>query len=269
MAQGLLLVLVGVATLSVTLIGDQYVNYVKPFFFWMLMPSGIVLVLLGGGLVFAELRAARAEDRVALGTVPMGGGATPISEGHEHGPGDDHGHGHSHDHAPRTAWLLLLPVVVVFVVAPPALGSYSVSTTAGGGAPSETEESGYTGVPDLPDDANTPHEMGMQEFVMHAWIDEDRELEGRRLRLTGFAVPPEGDDVGEGWYLARLQMACCAADAIVNKVLITNQPEPEPDTWFTVEGYWNPPDGALSAVTVHEFEVETIEDVDSPPDPYE
>ncbi|QVQ54584.1 TIGR03943 family protein [Spiractinospora alimapuensis] len=266
MAQGLLLVLVGVATLSVTLVGDQYVNYVKPFFFWMLMPSGVVLVLLGGGLVFAELRAARAEDRAALGAVPAGG-ATPA--GHDHDPEGDDGHGHSHDHAPRSAWLLLLPVVVVFVVAPPALGSYSVSTTAGGGAPPEAEESGYAGVSDLPDDANTPHEMSVQEFVMHAWMDEDRELEGQLVRLTGFAVPPEGDDVGEGWYLARLQMACCAADAIVNKVLITNEPEPDPDTWFTVEGYWNPPDGELSDVSVHQFEVETIEDVDSPPDPYE
>jgi uncharacterized membrane protein YcgQ (UPF0703/DUF1980 family) len=65
-------------------------------------------------------------------------------------------------------------------------------------------------------------------------------------------------------------MACCAADAIVNKVLVTNQPEPEPDTWFTVDGRWELPEGDdPHAVAVHRFEVEQMREVDNPPDPYE
>lgn len=264
MAQGLLLVMVGVAALAVTLVGDQYVNYVKPFFFWMLMPAGVVLVVLGVGTVVAELRVARQEDRAdrAMAPQPSSPAPTHAAEGGQ----DD---GHDHDHMPWTAWFLLLPVVVVFVVAPPALGSYSVASTGGSSAPPEEESANFTGVPDLPDDPNTAHEMSVQEFVMYSWIDEERTLDGQLVRLTGFAVPPEGDDVGEGWYLARLEMACCAADAIVNKVLITDEEEPEPDSWFTVEGYWVPPEGDLAEVSTHQFEVRSIEDVDSPPDPYE
>ena len=37
-------------------------------------------------------------------------------------------HGRRHDHGghgPRVAWLLLLPVLTIFLVAPPALGSYA------------------------------------------------------------------------------------------------------------------------------------------------
>lgn len=104
---------------------------------------------------------------------------------------------------------------------------------------------------------------------MHAWIDEERRLAGQLVQLTGFAVPAEGEEADEGWYLARLQIACCAADAIVNKVLITNEPEPEPDTWFTVEGRWVEPEGDLSEVSVHRFEVESTAEVENPPDPYE
>jgi uncharacterized membrane protein YcgQ (UPF0703/DUF1980 family) len=64
-------------------------------------------------------------------------------------------------------------------------------------------------------------------------------------------------------------MACCAADAVVNKVHITNESAPEPDTWVTVEGRWVEPEGELSEVRVHELEVERISEVEPPADPYE
>ena len=102
---------------------------------------------------------------------------------------------------------------------------------------------------------------------MRAWLDEDRQLAGRKVELTGFAVPNEG---GEGWYLARLQMACCAADAVVNKVLlVTDRPEPEADSWWTVRGTWVEPEGELVDVEHHEFQVEDITGLTDPPDPYE
>ena len=91
-------------------------------------------------------------------------------------------------------------------------------------------------------------------------------LAGREVELTGFAVPTAD---GEGWYLARLQMACCAADAVVNKVVISGVPAPEADTWWKVRGTWIEPEGELSDVSEHGFEVVEMEEVTDPPDPYE
>src|SRR5690606_39467325 len=72
------------------------------FAYTALFRSGLVLVVLGALVVAADLRAAaRGEDG---------------EQGH-----DGHDHGHDHHGGPRVAWLLVLPVVAVFVVAPPAL----------------------------------------------------------------------------------------------------------------------------------------------------
>jgi len=246
-AQGIVLVLLGAAALSSTVFTDLYLNYVQPGFRYFLIGSGAVLVALGAVVVAAEVRAA------------LGGGA---GSGHGHGNADaEHGHG-----APRVAWLLILPVVAVFVVAPPALGSYTAggaqgaaAPQAGGPDPASLDEPGESG-------SSGPVEMEIQEFIARAWTDEERSMEGRTVRLTGFAVP---NNEGRGWYLARLQMACCAADAIVNRVLITNRPEPREDSWWRVDGTWQPPEGELDSVRNHRFEIETMEEVENPPDPYE
>ncbi|GAA3748736.1 putative repeat protein (TIGR03943 family) [Spinactinospora alkalitolerans] len=245
-AQGLLMVLLGAAALSCTLASDLYLNYVQPAFRPFLVGAGAVLLVLGVIAIVADMRAAD------------GGGR-------EHdGHGDD-GHGHDHARGPGVAWLLLLPVVAVFAVAPPALGAYSAATGAAAAPPAEADAAALG---DLGTEAaaGEPVEMELQEFVMRAWTDEERAMAGREIELTGFAVPnPEG----EGWYLARLQMACCAADAIVNRVLITDEPEPDKDSWWTVRGTWVEPEGDLQAVRDHRIEVETMSEVADPPDPYE
>lgn len=257
MAQGLVLVLLGAAVLSTTVASDLYLNYVKDYFQPFLAASGVVLVVLGLLAIAAELRAMRAGEPVDTDEA-----------GHEDVHHHDHGHGHSG--VPRAAWLLLLPVAVVFVVSPPPLGSYTV-TSSESSVPA-ADASAADGL-ELPADPNEPLELSMQQFVMHAWVDEERRLAGQLVRLTGFVVPADPEEVGEanadGWYLARLQMSCCAADAIVNKVLIIGEPAPEEDSWVTVEGRWVEPEGDLAEVRVHEFEVETLTEVDNPPDPYE
>ena len=257
-AQGLMLVLLGAAALTATVPTDMYLNWVKPAFQPFLIAAGAVMAVLGVWLIIAELRG-EARERAA----------------HAH-PGDDEavadayargGHGHDHSRAPRVSWLLLLPVLAVFVVAPPALGSYAVQSTASeSSAPPRQERPGRfdDGLEKAAAGEVVPLEL--RQFVMRAWIDEDRALAGRTVELTGFAVPGEG---GEGWYLARLQMACCAADAVVNKVLITDGAVPEADSWWTVRGTWVEPEGELYDVTEHRFTVIEKEEVTDPPDPYE
>lgn len=243
LAQGMVMVLLGAAALSVTVTSQAYLNYVREEFRPFLVAAGVALVLLGAVTTALELRAA--------------------PEDGQDGPPHGHSHGHDHARAPAVAWLLLAPVVVIFVVAPPALGAY----TAAAADPAAVVES-------APEDdgldaevlGDGPVEMTLREFVVRAWTDEERTLAGRDVRLTGFAVP---DPEGRGWYLARLQIACCAADAIVNRVLIENQPEPPEDSWWTVTGRWVEPEGDIRKVSDHRFEVAEMIAVDHPPDPYE
>ena len=250
-AQGLTLVLLGTSALTATVPTDMYLNWVKPAFQPFLIAAGVVMAVLGVWLVVAELRGEAEEP----------GDDEAVAEAYAHG-GD---HGHDHSRAPRVAWLLLLPVLAVFVVAPPALGSYAVQSTASeSSAPPPQERSGQfdDGLEEASAGEVVPLEL--RQFVMRAWIDEDRALAGRTVELTGFAVPAD-----DGWYLARLQMACCAADAVVNKVLITDVPAPEADTWWTVRGTWVEPEGELYDVNEHRFTVTEVEEVTDPPDPYE
>ncbi|MFE3461662.1 TIGR03943 family putative permease subunit [Nocardiopsis aegyptia] len=272
--QGLTLVLLGAAALTSTIPTDLYLNWVKPAFGPFLIGAGVVMVVLGALVVAAELRGERDGDEVeaadahtaahtAAATAPDTDDAAAVAERYGHGDG----HGHDHARAPGIAWMLLLPVLAVFVVAPPALGAYTVETSAESAAP--PRESARSGRFDDGLEEAGPGEvvaMDIQAFIMRAWIDEDRTLAGREVELTGFAVP---DPEGEGWYLARLQMACCAADAVVNKVFIDDGDIPDADSWWTVRGTWVEPEGALEDVTEHEFEVIERVAVDNPPDPYE
>ncbi|MCY9784422.1 TIGR03943 family protein [Nocardiopsis sp. EMB25] len=259
-AQGLTLVLLGAAALTSTVPTNMYLNWVKPGFGPFLIAAGVVTVALGVAVVAAEIRGgSRAEDDGADHSAC----AVAAAEGSADGGGRA---GHDHARAPRVAWLLLVPVLAVFVVAPPALGSYTVERSEPASAPQEGPPSGR--FDDGLDEA-APGEvvrMDIRQFVMRAWVDEERALAGREVELTGFAVP---NDEGEGWYLARLQMACCAADAIVNRVLVTGGPEPEADTWWTVRGTWVEPEGELVDVSEHRFDALEWETVDNPPDPYE
>ena len=272
-AQGLTLVLLGAAALTSTVPTDLYLNWVKAGFGPFLIAAGVVMVVLGVLVIVAEVRGegdTSKEEEVAPATVAMDASAQNTGEVHGHDEGHD-GHGddgHDHSRAPWVAWLLLLPVLAVFVVAPPALGSYTVESTGGSAGPPPRDEGGDSKFNDALSEA-APGEtvrLDVQEFVMRAWIDDEREMADREIELTGFAVPNEE---GEGWYLARLQMACCAADAVVNKVLITNEPAPEADSWWTVRGTWVEPEGDLYDVSEHEFATEEMEEVTDPPDPYE
>lgn len=239
-AQGMVMILFGAAVLSVTVASRLYLNYVQAGFRPFLVAAGAALVILGAATVAGGLRA----------------------DAKEAGRGSG-GPGHDHDRAPGVAWLLLLPTAVVFVVAPPALGAYTAAEA--GPAPAaqglrELEEFG-AGISE-----GQPVPMRMREFVLRAWTDSERSMAGREIQLTGFAVP---DPEGRGWYLARLQVACCAADAVVNRVLVENEPAPPKDSWWTVRGRWVEPEGDLREVRDHRFAVEEMTSVDNPPEPYE
>ncbi|WP_245929845.1 TIGR03943 family putative permease subunit [Allonocardiopsis opalescens] len=257
MAQGMVLVLLGAAALGCTLASDLYLNYVQGAFRPFLAAAGAVLALLGAARVAAELRRTLrppAEDGTAEAVAQGGDG------GEAHGDPHDHAHG-----APRVAWLLLLPAIFVFVVSPPPLGAFTAETGQRAEPPAEAAAGPAAAALEPLPEADGPVAIELKDFLMRAWL-ADPGLEGREVQLTGFVT--ESDE--GGWYLTRLEMNCCAADAIVNQVVVSGAEAPPTDSWVSVVGTWVPPQGDTSEqVPTPELAALTVIGLDAPPDPYE
>ncbi|MGH3982609.1 MAG: TIGR03943 family putative permease subunit [Pseudonocardiaceae bacterium] len=230
--QNVLLVLLGGALLKIAWNGS-YLHYVKPSLLPFLVSAGVVIVGLG---LIAIVRDARA----------VAG----------HANHDDHP-----DHAGRSPWLLLLPVLAIFLVAPPALGADAVSRSA-----SVAPRRSAVNFPPLP--AGPAPALRMSDFVTRAVWDDAGSLNGRQVRLLGFVV--HGDHGVT--YLGRLVMACCAADATPVKVHLEGRSGlaalPQ-DGWFEVRGQLVPGSARSSSGFAPTFTVSDLRPVPAPAEPYE
>jgi uncharacterized repeat protein (TIGR03943 family) len=117
--------------------------------------------------------------------------------------GHDHGHAHGRF---DVAWLLVLPTLAVLLIAPPALGSFSASRSGTALAASSSA------LGPLPD--GDPVKISVLEYASRAVYDHGHSLTGRHVALSGFVLPGDGG----GWYLTRMVITCCAADAQPVKV---------------------------------------------------
>ncbi|MFM9050649.1 MAG: TIGR03943 family putative permease subunit [Actinomycetota bacterium] len=238
--QAVILILVGGAVLRIS-IGDTFLNYVKDVMKPWLIASGAVLVVLGVLALIDVLRKGRTDDE-----------ATPHDEPHEH----DDGHGHAH--GPRAAWLLLLPVLAIFLIAPPALGAYAAARDT-----TNAVQPRQASAPPLP--AGDPVTITVSDYVGRAVWDEGRTLEGRNVQMIGFVTPnPEG-----GWWLTRLALACCAADALASKSQVLDTADLPANTWVSVTGTWVPGGGTKSDTAIPLLKVDEIAEVPQPKNPYE
>lgn len=135
---------------------------------------------------------------------------------------------HSEDEHSTTpaAWALLIPVILGLVVQPPALGSYvaerSVNPVADGFEPPVHP-------PLVEGEAN---DLPVSTFVVLA-LSHSEVIEGHSIRLTGFATSNE-----DGWYVTRVKIRCCAADASAYRVQVEGAPAPPDDQWVEVTGTW-------------------------------
>ncbi|MDQ4009796.1 MAG: TIGR03943 family protein [Actinomycetota bacterium] len=242
--QNVLLVLLGGALLKITWNGS-YLHYVKPSLLPFLVSAGVVILALG---LIAIVRDARA----ALNHTD-----------HDDHPGHDDQQGHDHhtDHAGRSPWLLLLPVLAIFLVAPPALGADAVSRSA-----SVAPQQSAVSFPPLP--AGPVPALRMSDFVTRAVWDDAGSLNGRQVRLVGFVVH---DDHGIT-YLGRLVMACCAADARPMKIRLDGRSGlaslPQ-DGWFEVRGQLVPGSARSDSGFAPTFTVSDLRPVPAPAEPYE
>jgi uncharacterized repeat protein (TIGR03943 family) len=214
--QEILLVLSGLGLLHASLFTDLCLRYVKEGMRPILIASGVVLLLLG----VAEAWSHRG---------PAGG--DEHGERHEHGghDGDGHGHGHDHSTVPRVAWLLFLPALSLLIYAPPALGAYTASRER---PKAVAEQRHFDPLP-----ATSPVPMTLSDFTSRAQQDSKQSIKGRSIQMTGFVTPGKQ---GDSWYLTRIIISCCAADAQSVKVQIYGSQILPANTWVSVTGTWHP-----------------------------
>lgn len=223
-AQALVLTAIGGIALRVSWT-DEYARYVNEWMRWPLFASGLLLVGLAA--------------TAALGPAPE-----------------------EPDHpTTRFAWLLLVPVLVAFVVQPPALGSYVAERSA-----NDLDASAYTDAAVAPLPPGEVVDVTIAGFVARAATDDGSTLVDREVRLTGFVT---ADDAGS-WYVTRLSISCCAADAAAFRVRVDGADAPPEEHWVEVTGTWVEGTGVDTArddtPAVTAADIVTIE----PPDrPYE
>lgn len=234
-AQAVVMLLFGGAILKASLT-DMYLRYVKEGLRPFLIAAGLMLVAAAVMTLWHDLRAPRAEP-------------------------DDDGHGHAH-HEPRVGWLLILPVLGLLLVAPPALGSYAAGQ-AGTVLAAQTE-SDYPALP-----AGDPVPVTLLDYASRAVFDDGRSLTGRTLRLTGFVTPgPDGQPM-----LARMVLSCCAADGRPIKVALSGDtPTSVPaDTWVEIDGRYTDRRGTdeINQAAVPYLEVTSWREIAPPKQQYE
>ena len=119
-------------------------------------------------------------------------------------------------------------------------------------------------LPALP--AGDPTTTTLQDYAVRAVWDDGRTLTGRTISLVGFVTP--GSD--GSWYLTRMTLTCCAADAVTTKILMVDAPSAPPaDTWLTVVGTWVPGGGTKSPTAIPWLKVSSMKKIAQPKDPYE
>ncbi|MFB9909208.1 TIGR03943 family putative permease subunit [Allokutzneria oryzae] len=233
--QNILLVLLGGALLKIGLNGS-YLNYVKPSFQWLVVGTGSVMVLLAVLAIVRDLR------RHAAGA----------AETHEHGHG-------------RSTWMLLLPVLAIFLIAPPALGSDSVNRNDGRSVAQGERKTGGAKFDPLPPGDVVP--ITMTDFVTRSAWDDANTLNDRTVRMTGFIVRDKTSTM-----MARLVMGCCAADATPVRVRLDGDPRAAAlpvDSWVEVTGRIQPGTATEANSYTPALTVSDLRPVPAPAEPYE
>jgi len=219
-AQNVLLVLVGGALLKLALTGAD-LRYVKPAHHWLVLAGGGVIVALGLLAIVRDLRSG----------VPQ------------------------HTHGSRSTWLLLVPVLTILLVAPPALGADALTGTANAARQSA--------MPALP--PGEAPELSLSELVDRA-VYAPSTLDGRDVTIAGFVADLDGAPV-----LARMTISCCAADAqgIKVRVLGGGTAGHAPDTWLRVRARLRPGSATSENGNIPAVEVQSATVIPIPANPYD
>jgi len=206
--ENTLLILLGVSVAMIAVTGT-FTRYVKPGLLPWLAGSAVVVIGLGLAAVIRDVRNGHTD--------------------HDH---DGHD-GHTHKHG--ATWFLVLPVVLLIFIVPPALSARSI-------APANITASVNTprrAFPPLPP-GDAPR-VPLPEVLMRIAAGSSDTLKGRTITVTGFTFKE-----GERTDLAKIVIVCCAADAQLARLQMSGPAAvsasalPE-NTWVSVTG--TVPDG--------------------------
>jgi uncharacterized repeat protein (TIGR03943 family) len=243
--ENTILLLVGLSIGLITVTG-AFTRYVKPELLPWLAITAVLLV----GLALVAI----------VGDIRQGG------RGHDHPDHPDHQEvGHSHRSG--VLWLLVVPVVVLIFVSPPALRpqAASVRTTSNDASP--------RGFPPLP--AGRAPEVSLPDVLMRAAQDTSGSLTNRSVTITGFVLNEPG-----GVDLARIVIICCAADAQLARIHLRGGIGATggtawkfaDNTWLRVEGQVEtaaaPGASRSKRAPIPTLRVVAVTPVDAPANPY-
>ena len=231
--QNALLLLLGLGV-GVMVVKGAYLHYVKP----SLLPW---LVIAAGGLVVLALACIVRDIRK---------GGTEVHADVEGG----------HRHSGSMAWLLLVPLVLIAFVIPPPIEASGATPVAAASRPHPR------GFPPLP--AGRAPAVAVPEVVMRAATDSGGSLNNRLVTITGFTMKD-----GDGVYLGRVVIVCCAADAQLAKLhlsgpgaaIAAGYPE---DTWLRIEATLVPGSATAATRFVPTMTVTAVTKVDKPANTY-
>jgi uncharacterized repeat protein (TIGR03943 family) len=232
-AQNVALLVAGAALLWITLAGHEYLNYIRPGFWGPLVAAGALMCALAGFGIAGTWR---------------------------HTESDDGLDAHDHPDGSRTAWLLLVPPLVIAAIAPSALGSFTATRTINQPPPQAGHHLAALS-------ATAPARISLTDFTARAFQAKAGHdtLTGHQVILTGFAHPAGPDR----WLLIRLHMTCCAADAVPMRAAITNAPAPPANTWIQVTGAWSPTWAKINNIDTPQLTATHLQPIAKPTDPYE
>jgi len=254
LTQGVVMLLLGGAIVRAS-VTDLFLRYVKAGLRPFLIAAGLLLVAAAVMTLWQALRARGTHDDHGHDD------AGPSGAGLDDARHDDDGHGHAH-HEPRVGWLLILPVLGLLLVSPPALGSFAAGK-AGSVTAAPASGSDY---PPLP--AGDPVQVGLLDYASRSLFDDGKSLTGRNLRMSGFITPGPGGQP----MLARIVLTCCAADGRPIKVGMTGKlPLDVPaDTWVQVTGVYTAKRAKdpVNNVDMAYVEVSSWEAIPEPKQPY-
>ncbi|MCR1783477.1 TIGR03943 family protein [Nocardioides carbamazepini] len=224
-AQAVVLAAIGAVALRVG-ITDEYARYVNDWMRWPLVVSGGAMVALAFLAVFSR--------------------------------------DHDDSEASSAVWAMLLPVVIAFVVQPPALGAYVAERRSNDVSAVQYDRAAVAPLP-----AGRVSDLLVSEFVAYASVYGEV-LAGAQVRLRGFVTHDE-----DGWYVTRLSISCCAADALAFRVRVdgadgVDGSAPGDEEWVEVVGTWV--EGTGEGVGAEDAPVLTATEItptDPPKRPYE
>ena len=236
--ENTVLLLVGISIAMITVSG-AFTRYVKPGLLPWLAASAVLLIVLALVAIIGDIRRG----------------------GPRH---SDHGEGHSH--RAGMVWFLLVPILLLIFVTPPALRPSAA-------APSVTAVSNDVlnrAFPPLP--PGRAPELSLPEVLMRVAQDTTGSLTNRTITVTGFVL-----NEAQGVDLGRIVIICCAADAQLARIHLRGPAAAQAagladNTWLQVEGEVADVPAAPRqphSVTIPTLQATAVTRIDAPANPYD